>query len=158
MNKQLLKKAILEKPYIYYFFLTIILYLAINVILSEFYITIQYIPKYLQTIKWSELIFSALLALIISFLVALNLNLIIIRYKESKKLNIKLTPIGFLLGLSAGICPACITGLFPALFSIFGFSLSILPFGGIEFQILSILILLLSIFLLSKDSKRCSVQ
>lgn len=157
MNKQLLKRAILEKPYIYYFFLTIILYLTINTILSEFYITIQYIPRYLQTIKWSELIFSIFLAIIIAFLIALDLNLIIIKYKESKKLNIKLTPIGFLLGLSVGICPACITGIFPALFSIFGFSLSILPFGGIEFQILSVIILSISISMLLKQNKACKV-
>lgn len=158
MNKSLIKQAVTEKPYVYYFLITAISYLTINIILSEFYITIQYIPRYLATIKWPKLIFSIILSIAIAVLIAINLNLIIIRYKQSKKLNIKLTPIGFLLGLSAGICPACITGIFPALFSLFGFSLSILPFQGIEFQILSVIIISTSIIMLSKDNKLCKVQ
>jgi len=157
MNLKLIKHVITKKPYSYYFLTIFFIYMIINIILSEFYITIQYIPYYLETIKWSLLLFSALSSIIIGLLIAININLMILRYRDSKKLNLKLTPIGFLLGLSTGICPACITGLFPFLFSLFGFSLLTLPFKGLEIQVLSMVLLLISTLLLLKETKDCKI-
>src|SRR3989344_174665 len=155
MKLEKIRQAIVKKPYLYYFIFITLAYLAINVILSQFYITLRYIPRYLATLNWTFFLSSVILSVIIAVLIAININLIIMNYKENKRLNVKLTPIGFIFGLSAGICPLCITGLFPFLFSLFGFSLSILPFQGIELQILSILILLISINFLLKENKLC---
>ena len=138
----------------YYFILVFLIYLILNVIFSQFYITIQYIPKYLETIKWQELIISALLSLIIGFLVSLNSILVYLRYKERK--NIKkqtfFASLGTIGGFATGVCSACVAGLFPLIFGLFGISFSFLslPLKGIEIQLLVILILLINLYFLKK--------
>ena len=85
---------------------------------------------------------------------ASNSILAYIKYKERKKCNneITLSGIGTLGGLATGICPLCVTGIFPLLLSLIGisFSFASLPFQGIEIQILITLILLVSLINLSK--------
>jgi len=147
-------KQVFKKPYLYYFILIFLIYLILNVIFSQFYITIQYIPKYLETIKWQELIISALLSLAIGFLVSLNSLLVYIKYKE--KNNVKkqgiLATLGTIGGFATGVCSACVAGLFPLIFGLFGISFSFLslPLKGIEIQLLVILILLINLYLLKK--------
>ncbi|MBI4159058.1 hypothetical protein HY500_02250 [Candidatus Woesearchaeota archaeon] len=147
-------KQVFKKPYLYYFILIFLIYLILNVIFSQFYITIQYIPKYLETIKWQELITSALLSLAIGFLVSLNSLLVYIKYKERK--NVKkqgiLATLGIMGGFATGVCSACVAGLFPLIFGLFGISFSFLslPLKGIEIQILVILILLINLYFLKK--------
>ena len=158
MNLQLIKSAVSKKPYSYYFISIFLAYMLLNIILSEFYITLKFIPYYLNTIKWHLLFGSALLSLTIGIMIAINFNLIIMRYKETKRLNVKLTPLGFILGLSTGICPACISGIFPLLFSAIGISLLALPLKGLEIQFLSLVLLLLSAYFLSKDTKICKIN
>ena len=146
-----------KKHYVYYFFLIFFSYLILNVIISEFYVTIQYIPKYLETIKWSELVLSGIFTLIIGFLISVNSILIYLKYKERK--NVKkqtlVTSIGTVGGFATGVCTACVAGLFPLIFGLFGVSFSFLslPFKGMEIQLLIILILSVNLYYLNKEKK-----
>jgi len=147
-------KRVLKKPYIYWTIAIFIVYMLLNILISGFYSTIQLIFIYARTVNWSELIISVLLSLIIAGLVAINAVYSYILYKERKKCieGNTLTGIGTLGGLMAGVCPLCVTGLFPLIFGIFGlsFSLASLPFKGLEIQVLAIAVLLYSLYLLKR--------
>lgn len=142
-------KKVFQRPYIYWFILIFVLYLIINILISGFYKTIPLILIYFKTINWIKIGVSLLLTLIIGFLVALNSVLIYIKYKENKKCKgIGSSTIGTAGGLITGVCPLCVTGLFPLIFGFIGvsFSFASLPFQGIEIQFLVFLILLFSTF------------
>ena len=147
-----LKKAILKKPYIYSFVLTAIGYLILNIIVNKIYITAPVLLTYNLKIVIPYLFFTLLVAL----LVALNVNLIALKFKELKKLNggSGLTFVGIFGGVLGGACPSCFVGLFPAFLGLFGVtvSLSSLPLFGLEIQIGSTILLLISVFYLTKDN------
>lgn len=150
-------KIIFKKPYIFWIIGIFFMYLFISFIISGFYNTIQSIIKYSDTLNWTKLIFSISLSFIIGILVSINSVMVYIKYKERR--NFKrckeagaVAGIGTLGGLVAGFCPLCVTGLFPLIFSLFGisFSFASLPFGGLEFQIFVIIILLISLIMIEK--------
>ena len=148
-------KQVFKKPYIYFFILIFIFYLTLNVLISQFYVTIRLIPLYLDTINWLELGLSIFLTLIIAFLVSLTILLSYIKYKQRQniKKGITVAALGTTGGFAAGVCTACVAGVFPFIFSLFGISFSwlSLPFKGLEFQVLVIILLLLSLFLLNRE-------
>ncbi len=147
-------KEVFKKPYIYWLMGIFIVYLVITIYISEFYITAKHIPHYIQTIEWSKLIASILLALIIASLVSINS---VYAYIKHKRRNVKkeegLICVATIGGFATGVCPACVTGLFPIIFSYFGLSFSFLslPFQGLEIQVLIIVILVASLYFLQKD-------
>ena len=149
-------KQALKKPYVYFLILIFFAYLTIDTLISQFYITIRYIPKYLDTINWLELSLSILFTLIISILVSLTILISYIKYKQRQ--NIKkgaaVAAIGTTGGFAAGVCTACVAGIFPFVFSLFGVSFSwiSLPFNGLEFQVFVIILLIISLYLLNKRS------
>tara|TARA_Y100000034_G_C6757265_1_gene337010 strand:- start:196 stop:657 length:462 start_codon:yes stop_codon:yes gene_type:complete len=151
-------KQIFKKPYVYWLIGIFVIYLIITVYISEFYIIVKHIPQYLDTIKWHKLIFSSLLALIIAALVSINSVFAFIQYKARKDIMaeggvICAATIG---GVATGLCPACVTGLFPLVLSLFGISFSFLdlPFEGVEIQILIIVVLLISLYFLYNEKRR----
>ncbi len=148
--------VIFRKPYIYWFFGIFIFYLILNVLISGFYNTIPLIIVYASTVNWLKLGFSLILTLIIGVLIAFNSVLIYIKLQERKKCNkeITLSGLGAVGGLATGICPLCITGILPLILGFIGisFSLASLPLNGIEIQFLISLILLISLYNLSKNS------
>ena len=149
-------KRVFEKPYVFWMLSVFFIYLALSVFLSGFYSTVQYIPYYLKQIKWIELSVSILFTLVIALLVAFNSVYILIKFKERRNAkSAGLSCAGTALGLTTGVCPACVTGIFPLLLGFFGitFSWSTLPFHGLEIQVLTILILLLSLYLLGGFKK-----
>jgi|TARA_B100001964_G_scaffold178360_1_gene196703 hypothetical protein len=147
-------KEVFKKPYIYWLMGIFIVYLVITIYISEFYITAKHIPHYIQTIEWSKLIASILLALIIASLVSINS---VYAYIKHKRRNVKkeegLICVATIGGFATGVCPACVTGLFPIIFSYFGLSFSFLslPFQGLEIQVLIIVILVASLYFLQKN-------
>ncbi|MDP1694602.1 MAG: hypothetical protein Q8L34_03615 [Candidatus Woesearchaeota archaeon] len=145
---------VFQKPYRLWFFCIFFLYLLLNVLFSGFYNTIPLIIQYAATVDWFSLTLSVLFALAIGFFIAVNSILLFIRYKQRKNCSKAgtLTGVGTVGGFITGVCPLCISGLFPLLFSFFGISLSLgnLPFKGIEVQILTLLVLVLSFFLLTR--------
>ena len=127
-----------------------LLYMAINIVISGFYITIKYIPTYIKTINWTEFMFSVLFSITIGVLVSLNA---VVSYEKCKrhqqaKTQTALTCIGTVGGLATGVCSACVTGFIPLMLSIFGisFSFASLPFKGLEVQALVIIILAISLW------------
>ena len=97
--------------------------------------------------------FNILVTLILGFLLGINLALIVYRFKEIKKYNNESGAGLFSSAISlfgAG-CPVCsftiLSLIIPGFSSVF--SLAILPFKGLEIQLIAILALLLSIFYLT---------
>ena len=147
-------KRVFQKPYIYYFLLIFFLYLLINLLLSGFYKTVPLIIIYVKTVSWFKLSISLLLSLSIGFLVSLTSVLAFIKYKERKqcKEGIALSGVGSVGGLVVGGCPLCVAGVFPLLLSLVGvsFSFASLPFQGMEIQILVLVVLAISLYILNK--------
>ena len=144
-------KRLLTKPYIYWVIGIFLVYTALNIMISQFYITIQYIPYYLNTINWGELILGAILSLSIGILISINMVYVYIRYRERKKYRAEgaLTCAATIGGLATGVCSACVAGLVPLIFSLLGlsFSWASLPFKGMEIQLIVIAVLMLSLYL-----------
>ena len=144
-----------KKPYIYFVILLFFVYLILSILLSGFYNSIPFILVYAKTINWFSLSISLLLTLIIGILFSFNSVLIYVKYKERKKCakEISLSSAGAIGGLVVGVCPLCVTGLIPLLLGFIGisFSLASLPFGGVEVQLLIVLILLFSFMNLNKN-------
>lgn len=145
---------LLQKPYIYWTIGIFLVYISLAVYFSEFYKTIQYIPHYTSTIKWPELMTSILFTLTIGALVAINTVYAFIKFQERKNVRKQgtATCLAAVGGFATGICPACVTGLFPLTMSALGisFTWSLLPFKGLEVQALIIAILGTSLYLLAK--------
>ncbi|MEM3113347.1 MAG: hypothetical protein QXI33_02900 [Candidatus Pacearchaeota archaeon] len=91
----------------------------------------------------------------IALLVSLNAISFYIKYKERKNFE-KCKKAGFvggvgtIGGLITGVCPLCVTGLIPLILSFLGlsFSFATLPFQGIEVQILVVIILSISLWMM----------
>ncbi|MAF36091.1 hypothetical protein CL622_03160 [archaeon] len=153
LNK--IKQATITKPYVYLFFFVFFAYIGINTIINQIYVTI---PTLFQNNLWIVIPFVAF-SLITALLVALNVSLVVIKYKELKQITSiqkqgGIAGIGVFGGLLAGACPSCFVGLFPAFLGFFGVtaSLSSLPLYGIEIQILSGVLLTVSAFLLTRPN------
>lgn len=148
-----IKEAVFKRPYSFYFLFFFFLYLFFNIYINKVYVTYRVL---IDNLYYGILLI--FLMLTVAFLVGLNINLIIIKFKEYRKFNYKsgsFTTLGVFFGMLGGACPGCIVGLFPAVAGIFlgsGISLNILPFKGLELQILSVILLVISANLLSKNN------
>ena len=151
-------KKIFKKPFVYWFIGIFIFYLILNILTSGFYETIPLIVIYANTVNWLTLGISLLLTLIIGFLVAFISVLAYVRYKERKqcKEGVAVASVGGLGGLAVGVCPLCVTGIFPLLLSFFGISFSFgsLPFQGMEVQLIIIIFLLISLYMLTNHNQK----
>ena len=120
--------------------------------MSGFYNTIPLIIAYAQTVNWFKLGLSVVFSLTIGALVAINIVVVYFAYHERRACRNAgtLTTIGTAGGLAAGICPLCVTGLLPLIFGLFGitFSFAMLPFGGLEVQVLTIILLSISLWMI----------
>ncbi len=147
-------KLAFTKPYVYLTLVIFLIYIILNIFISGFYQTVPLIIAYATTVNWFKLIISLILSSAIGILIAVNFTYIYISYKERKKCleGATATSIGTIGGLITGVCPLCITGLFPIIFGLFGvtFSLASLPFQGIEVQLAIIILLLISYKMLKK--------
>lgn len=150
-RREYIKAASIQKPYIFSFFGIFFLYNILNIFLNKLYITF---PELLGTYLYASAFI--LLQLIIGFGIALAINLSIKRIKDlnlaTPKKHKGLISSAIAISLIASGCPGCIAGLFPAFLGLFGVSasLGILPLYGLELQIISILLLAISIWYLTK--------
>lgn len=136
---------LLKRPQIYWVVGIFILYIAAIYTLGNFpstlFVALLYAPLSLRISIALSLIFSITIAALISS----NVVMAYMRYQERRhfrKMSM-MTGVGTVGGFAAGICPACVTGLLPIIFGFFGvtFSFAILPFDGLEIQLLAIIIL-----------------
>ncbi len=145
-------KEAFKKPYV--FLSVFVIYLVLNFFISGFYKTLALLYYYSNTVNWIKIISSLILTIIIAFLVSLNFTLVYIKYKQKRECKKQgtLATIGTIGGLATGVCPLCVTGLFPLILSFIGvsFSFATLPFNGLEVQVGVIILLLISLFYLKK--------
>lgn len=143
---------LLKKPYIYFVVVIFLIYIILDIILSGFYNTIPLILFYAKTVDWVKLSISLFLTMGIGILIASNFVLIYAKYQERKQCRQAGTvaTVGALGGLVVGVCPLCITGIFPIIWGALGISFSFLslPFQGVEIQILIVITLIISLFML----------
>ena len=148
-----MRDAIFAKPYSFYFIFFFFLYLIFNVWIIEVHITYRVL---IDNLYYG--IPMVILSILVAAFVALDINLMIMKFKELKKVNKGaggVTTIAIFLGLLGGACPGCIAGLFPVVMGIFGgtaFSLNALPFYGLELQALSLVLLVIGARLMSKPA------
>jgi len=154
---QKIKEAIVKKPYVFYLVIIFLGYLGLNIWLNQTFVTFSVL---FTAYKLSFAIPFVALSLITAFLVAVTINLIILKFKEFRAVNKTsgIAAVAIFLGFVGGACPGCFVGIFPAIVGIFGASLTLtsLPLNGLEIQIASSLILILSIHLLTRN-KVCKV-
>ena len=147
-----IREAVLKWPYLGIFILVAVLFFSLNVYLNQ---SFEFI-KNLSSFKLWFIIGFIFFSILISILVALNVNLSIIRVKSLGSFGAKTGGVG-LMGTFGGIlgggCPACFAGFFPAFVGLFGItaSLSIFPLQGLEIQMISSILLVISITMLAKD-------
>lgn len=151
-RKERIKKAILKRPYIFYFILIFLAYIALNLIINKLYVNTLVFTTFALWFRIPFLIFNFLL---VPFLAALTINLSVLRFKEASSLGLGsgATGLGAFGGILGGACPGCFVGLFPAFLGVFGVTatLSIFPFYGLEIQLASVVLLLIAIMLLTRD-------
>ena len=146
-------KIVFEKPYVLWTVLIFMIYMVANILLSQFYHTLKYIPYYVSSIRWGEFVFSIVFSILIGLLIAINTVIVYIRHRERKtRKESALTCAATLGGFATGICSACIAGFFPFLFEMAGISISwtALPFNGIEVQAVIVTLLLVNLHMLRK--------
>jgi len=137
------------------FVIVIVLYSIMNFFVNDFHIIGM---NFFHSPNWYIISF-IFFTIINTILIALSINLII---KRISYFNIGGGIIGFLgafITILTGACPGCIAGVLPAIMSLVGsgFTLSSLPLYGIEFKILSFLLMTSSIYLLSGEIK-CTIE
>ncbi|HLC63613.1 MAG TPA: hypothetical protein VJJ21_04825 [Candidatus Nanoarchaeia archaeon] len=151
-----LKEAVSGK-YLLLFFLFFFAYLGLNFWINQIYVTLPTLLYNNLRIIIPYIVFT----LIVAGLTALTLNLIIIKTRELKRIRKSsgFAALGLFGGLLGGACPSCFVGLFPAVMGLFGVTanLSRLPFFGVEILIGSAALLILSVFLMTKDNV-CKVK
>src|SRR3989338_9112322 len=147
-------KQLTQKPYLYWLIGIFIFYTGLNIYISSFYETIQYIPLYAQQIHWGKLLLGIVFTIIIAALVAINSVYGYIRYKHHQQIKKSgvVACVGAIGGLATGVCSSCVVAIFPVLFSLFGitFSWISLPFQGLEIQALMIILLSVSLWWMRK--------
>ncbi len=149
-------RKIIQKPYLYWTIIIFILYLGLNIYISDFYETLQYIPLYTEQIHWGKLILGIIFTIIIAALVAINSVYSYIRYKHHQQIKKSgvIACVGAIGGLATGVCSSCVVAIFPLFFGLFGitFSWISLPFQGLEIQALMIVFLAVSLWWMKKNN------
>jgi len=148
------KVLLFKKPYVFWFIGIFILYLILSILISGFYNTIPLIVIYASTISWFKLGASLLLTIVIGLLVSANAVYFYVRYKGRKKCKEGgiVVGAGTIGGFVVGVCPLCVTGIFPLILSLAGisFSFASLPFQGLEIQALIVLLLGVGLWMINR--------
>lgn len=112
------------------------------------------IGGFYASMRFSYTIPFTIFTVILSLVFGIAAVLVLMKIREIRLKSAGLGLSGILLGGLAAGCPGCYFGLFPVVLSFFGISatLAILPFNGLELQVLGILALCISIITLAKET------
>jgi len=128
--------------------------------------SIKTIFALLGSFKTNFTLYSAIYTTLIALFFGINVSLFYFYYSRfksvKKRSGIKTNTIGLLLGVLGVGCASCGSLVLASLFSIFGLGglFSLLPFGGVEFAVLGLLMLMTSTYYLLKkihDPMVCKV-
>lgn len=141
-------------PALIWVVLIFIVYTLVNILTTGFHTTLYYALLYRAQVNWWELGFSSFLALLIGTLVGLTSVAAYLRYRERKQCEegTVLAGVGVMGGLATGFCPICTVSILGLLLSTagIGFSFGSLPFQGVEVQLLTLVLLSVSLWLLER--------
>lgn len=160
-------EQLFQKKYLWIIGAVALLYISVTVIVSKFYVTVQYIPYFMNTLNWAQLLLSVAFTITIGILLGVNILFTYLIYKNYRKLRkeatcemnltglgttASVTGLGALGGVATGVCSACVVSVFPWLFGLFGVTISFgaLPFQGLEIQFGIVALLLLNGYYLHK--------
>ena len=157
----MIKKAF-SFPYYIIFLFVFLFFISLNIFVNDLYITV---PAILSNTSFLGIAFIAS-TIIVGLLVALNINLVIMKIKQLKTLRKfskragGATAGGIFAGVLGAACPGCFAGLFPAFLGLFGITATsmILPLNGLEIQLFSVVLLIISIFMLSKGTCKVNIN
>ena len=140
------------------FILSSFFYLISIIIVNKVYITYKTLFLFEKTFFITFIFINIIIAILFGIII----NLLRKRIKDSKEIRQKigLAPVGVFLGILGGACPGCVTGLLPLILSLFGISFSLLslPFNGLELLLLSIILMIVSIYYLTKEQRVCKIN
>lgn len=150
-QKQKIKKSF-SSPYIYLFILWFFIFFFINFYFNEIYVIWFSVFHYWIKIYLPYVFFT----LFNTFLIALSINLIILKVKEVRSISSKwwfFWTVWTFFALLTWACPWCVAWIFPAFMWMFGshYTMMELPLMWLELQIISFVFLLFWIYFLSKD-------
>jgi hypothetical protein len=137
------------------FILIFFSYIILDIFLNKIYLTYKNII-YNHTIIYI-ILFILINFILIPFLVSTTIILFIQKINDLKYISKKggsISILAIFATLLGGACPHCFVGLFPAVMGLFSTTLTLsnLPLQGFEIQIISSIILLISIYYLSKPT------
>ena len=140
-------RALLSKPFVYWFLGITLAYLVVTVLVHQFDTTLKYAFRFSAQVEWGTLLLSMLMSLVIAILVGINsVSTFVLRRKRiAGETQTVACAIG---GFFTGVCPGC-SSLLPSVLGWFGigFSWAVLPFKGLEVQAL-IILALISVFVI----------
>lgn len=144
-----------KKPYRVLIWPLSLLYLVANYFIYRYMYNNNILDFYTAFPPWYTTTFTTL-TVIISALFGLVITLFIAKIRE---VRMKSAGFGIAAGLFGGLaagCPGCVFGLFPVVAGALGFggglTLAVLPWNGIELQVLTALMLLVSLFFLAEET------
>jgi MFS family permease len=147
-------KALFSRQYLKLFIPLSLLYLIMMYFVYDYMYQGEVLHFYETFSLWYAVSFS-ILTIVISILFGALLTLIVMKFREVKKKSLGVGTLGIFIGSLTAGCPGCVFGLFPLFAGIFGFgagtTIAIMPLNGIELQLLTILLFVLSILFLSKE-------
>lgn len=146
-------RAVFSKQFVFWFLGITLAYLVVTVLVHEFDSTLKYAFLFSANANWPYLLVSMFLTVVIAVLVGINsVSGFVLRRQylaQSREYSGgKPTVACAIGGFFTGVCPGC-SSLLPSILGWFGigFSWVVLPFKGLEVQVL-IVILLISVFVI----------
>ncbi len=159
----ILKEIYKNKKYYYLTFIVAIVLFVVLYKLTLATIADNSLKIFIMMSGYNYTYFTLLSFVVISVLFGIYLSVFIYRFKLIKLMKEKKgTSIGFIgyVGLVAGVfgagCPTCGS----VIFALVGAPLALMyfPFRGLELRLLSIVILLISIYILTRSLYRCNIS
>ena len=154
--KEVIKKAVRENRS--WFLISSLIFFIIFYILTLATTTDHSLNIFIMMNGISYAIWTFFLLAVIALLLGIYISLVayFLRMRlKSNKVGSSIGIVGMTVGLFSAGCPMC--GAF--LFGLFGFPLALffMPFNGLELRVLSVLILVVSIYLISRSLIKCKV-
>lgn len=143
------------KKYIIFFIIIFIFFISIYTLLDSFNISYK---EMIQDYGVYLVVINIILNIIMAFLSAISLNLsaanVSIMGKDLKGSNLSF--ISVIFGLLTYGCTSCVIGFFSTIG--IAFSVSILPFAGLPYKLISLVLLLIGLYLVIRGIKNSTCK